>query len=73
MQHSFTKEALLNDQDGRKKITKKPFETPLTGNSEPEPIDPEESLIFEEVHEIIPDEDPDETTPYEPPSPGEGP
>lgn len=72
MQHYFTKEALLNEQDGRKKITKKPSEAPSTGNPVI-PVDPEEPIISEEDHEIIPDEDPDEITPDDPPSPGEGP
>jgi len=73
MHHYFSKEAFLNDQDGRKKMTKKPPEIPLTGNPEPASIDPEDPLITKADHEIIPDEDPGETTPYEPPSPGEGP
>jgi hypothetical protein len=37
------------------------------------PFDPEEPVIPEEAPDIIPDEDPFETFPYEIPPPGEGP
>jgi len=73
MQCYFTNEGLLNEPEARKKIKSKPSETPSTGNPEIEPIDPEEPIISYEDHEIIPEEDLDETPPYEPPSAGEGP
>jgi hypothetical protein len=37
------------------------------------PFDPEEPIVPEEDPEIIPDENPYETPPYEIPEPGEGP
>ncbi len=39
----------------------------------PLPVDPEEPGIPEEDPDIIPDENPFETPPYEMPEPGEGP
>ena len=53
----------------------KPAEIPLP-EQHPEtqmPIDPEEPLTPEENPDIIPDENPFETPPYELPDPGEGP
>jgi len=53
----------------------KPLEIPSPeGKPEIDPIiDPEEPLIPTENPDIIPDEDPFETPPYEIPPPGEGP
>ena len=39
----------------------------------PEPIDPEEPLLPDEGPDVIPDEEPFETPPYEVPPPAEGP
>lgn len=52
-----------------------PFEIPSPGiipEIEP-PFDPEEPFVPEEDPDLIPDEDPFETPPYEVPPPGEGP
>jgi hypothetical protein len=58
----------------KKKKTAKPFEIPPPKkHPEIEPVDPEEPISTIEDPEIIPEEDPDETPPYEPPVPGEGP
>jgi hypothetical protein len=59
----------------KKKQPDKPFEIPSPGKlPEIKPsVDPEEPLIPEENPDIIPDEDPFETTPDEIPAPGEGP
>lgn len=53
----------------------KPFEIPPPEKN-PEinlPVDPEEPIIPEEDPDIIPDENPFETPPYEIPPPAEGP
>lgn len=52
-----------------------PIEVPKPGkHSEMDlPFDPEEPVIPIEEPDIIPDEDPFETPPYEIPDPGEGP
>ena len=53
----------------------KPFEIP-SPQKQPEinpVVDPEEPIVPIEDPDIIPDEDPFETPPYEIPPPGEGP
>lgn len=60
-----------------KKIKKKeePNEIPFP-KKEPDinvPIDPEEPLLPKEDPNVLPDENPYETPPYEVPQPGEGP
>ncbi len=52
-----------------------PIEIPLPGKH-PEielPVDPEEAIIPVEDPDMIPDENPFESPPYEIPEPGEGP
>ena len=57
-----------------KKQPGKPFEIPSPEkHPEIEPADPEEPIIPEEDPDIIPDENPFETPPYEIPPPAEGP
>ncbi|WP_460551083.1 hypothetical protein [Ferruginibacter profundus] len=58
-----------------KKLPVKPVEIPVP-KEKPEielPIDPEAPLIPEEDPDIIPEENPFETPPFELPEPGEGP
>lgn len=59
----------------KKKIPGKPIEIPSPDNH-PEiiqPFDPEDPVMPIEDPDIIPDEDPYETPPYEIPPPGESP
>ena len=71
MSKSFSKHTIMP-----KKIKPdKPFEIP-SPQKHPEinpVIDPEEPIVPMEDPDIIPDEDPFETPPYEIPPPGEGP
>jgi hypothetical protein len=58
-----------------KKQPGKPIETPPPGKN-PEiiqPLDPEEPIIPEDDPDMIPDEDPFVTPPFEVPPPAEGP
>jgi len=57
-----------------KKKTDKSTSVPVVKEPHIDPlVDPEELIVPEEDPDIIPDEDPFATIPYEAPEPGEGP